>query len=409
MLSFLLCLSALLWAEEIRLPEIQKAAPISYPVQALEQGLGATVRLRLLIDTDGRVLEAEILESTDAQFNDSAIATLLEYQFTPAYTAENEAVISQIEYRLTFEPKEVAVVSVRGIVREAGIRKALKGVRLLAYNSEGEEFVAISDENGAFQFLGLTDGKWLIAASKQGLGSKQESVQIDKGQRVEVDFFLVRDQKESALAADATIVVEAQAERSEVVVKKLSSEEIEILPGSSGDVVKAIQNLPGIARAPSGIGQLIIRGTAPEDSAFYFDGVPVSDVFHFAGLTTVVSPSNIESVNYLSGNYSVRYGRQLGGLVDIETPSAFPDREESFLSVDLYQSAAYVEKFILEDTIVSVSGRRSYADVILNPIFQSLGANFRTPRYYDFQTQAIHRFDNGGLLQGIFFLSDCVD
>ena len=70
-------------------------------------------------------------------------------------------------------------------------------------------------------------------------------------------------------------------------VKTLSADQIQYLPGSNGDVVKAIQNLPGIARAPSGIGQLIIRGTAPEDSAFYVDGSPAPEVFHFGGLTTV--------------------------------------------------------------------------------------------------------------------------
>ena len=37
-------------------------------------------------------------------------------------------------------------------------------------------------------------------------------------------------------------------------------------------LIKAVQNLPGVARAPLGVGQLIIRGTAPEDSAYFLDG-----------------------------------------------------------------------------------------------------------------------------------------
>ena len=129
--------------------------------------------------------------------------------------------------------------------------------------------------------------------------------------------------------------------------------------------------------APSGIGQLIIRGTAPEDSAFYVDGSPAPEVFHFGGLTTVLSTSNIESVRFLPGNYSVRYGRQLGGLVDIQTPSVFPERVESFTSVDLYQSAFFVEQIVDEKYAISVSGRRSYADILAAPIL-TLGRDFST-------------------------------
>ena len=115
------------------------------------------------------------------------------------------------------------------------------------------------------------------------------------------------------------------------------------------------------------------------------DGSPAPEVFHFGGLTTVLSTSNIESVQFLPGNYSVRYGRQLGGLVDIQTPSTFPDRAESFTSVDLYQTAFFIEQVVEDNVAVSVSGRRSYADILAAPILNSLGVTFRLPRYYDFQ------------------------
>ena len=150
--------------------------------------------------------------------------------------------------------------------------------------------------------------------------------------------------------------------------------------GSNGDVVKAVQNLPGIARAPLGVGQLIIRGTAPEDSTYYIDGGNIPDVFHFGGLTTVVSNEIIEEVVFF-GNYSVRYGRQLGGLVDIRTRPSLPEKTEGVVSVDIYQSAFYVVQPIGEKWAISASGRRSYADFILNPILNSTDLTIRAPRY----------------------------
>ena len=406
MLSIISFLVSLAQAEIVVLPAVKVDAPVSYPIEALEQGLGATVLLELTIDSNGRVVDVGVVESSDPQFNEAAKLTLGQYEFTPALNENNEPILSQIQYRFVFEPTILPPISVRGIVMEAGIREPLKGAIITAVNREGEQIATLTEENGVFQFLGMSAGDWVVEASNAGLQSVTQTVSVKDGAISELKFYVVRDQAQTALTANDTIIVEAERETSEVTVKTLSAEQIEVLPGSNGDVVKAIQNLPGIARAPSGIGQLIIRGTAPEDSSFFIDGSPIPDVFHFAGLTTVVSPSNIEAVQFLSGNYSVRYGRQLGGLVDIQTRSEFPEREASFFSIDLYQSAAYVEKKVRDNVVLAVSGRRSYADVILNPIVNAMGANFRTPRYYDFQTQATVKTKSDGLIQGLFFLSN---
>ena len=352
-------------AEVLTLPTVEFASPVDYPKSRLESGVGASVLMQLTIDTNGRVLGSEIIESAGDDFDEAALQTIDRYQFTPALDENSQPVLVQIQYRLVFDPEVIPPVNIRGTVLEAGYRDPLDGVQILATNSDGQQVVVTSDGNGEFELSGLANGVWVIEPYKPGLISTQSSVDITDDSIQELNFRLVRDQAQTALEeADASIVVEAERETSEVSVKTLSADQIQYLPGSNGDVVKAIQNLPGIARAPSGIGQLIIRGTAPEDSAFYVDGSPSPEVFHFGGLTTVLSTSNIESVQYLPGNYSVRYGRQLGGLVDIITPSSFPDRAESFTSVDLFQTAFFVEQIVEDKYAISVSGRRSYFELI---------------------------------------------
>ena len=394
-------------AEVVTLPTVKFASPIDYPKAELKAGKGASVLMQLTIDADGQVLGAEIVESAGDAFDEAALRTIERYQFTPAFDENNQPILVQIQYRLVFNPEILPPVNVRGRVLEAGFRDPLVDAQILATNAEGQQVIVTTDANGEFELAGLANGTWVVDAYKGGLISAQSVVEVSEDSIQELNFRLVRDQAQTAIqAVDATIVVEAERETSEVSVKTLSADQIQYLPGSNGDVVKAIQNLPGIARAPSGIGQLIIRGTAPEDSAFYVDGSPAPEVFHFGGLTTVLSTSNIESVQFLPGNYSVRYGRQLGGLVDIQTPSAFPDRAESFTSVDLFQTAFFIEQVVEDNVAVSVSGRRSYADVLAAPILNSLGATFRLPRYYDFQTQITKKMPFGGVVQTIFFLSD---
>ena len=45
------------------------------------------------------------------------------------------------------------------------------------------------------------------------------------------------------------------------------------MPGTQGDTLKVVQNLPGVARAALGSGALIVWGAAPADTRVYVDGV----------------------------------------------------------------------------------------------------------------------------------------
>jgi TonB family protein len=284
-------------AEVVTLPTVEFASPIDYPKAELKAGKGASVLLQLTIDTDGQVLGAEVVESAGTAFDEAALRTMERYQFTPAFDENKQPILVQIQYRLVFNPEVLPPVNVRGRVLEAGLRDPLVNAQILATNAVGQQVVVTTGDDGRFELAGLSEGPWVIDAYKGGLISAQSSVVVSEDSIQELDFRLVRDQAQTAMEeADASIIVEATRETSEVSVKTLSADQIQYLPGSNGDVVKAIQNLPGIARAPSGIGQLIIRGTAPEDSAFYVDGSPAPEVFHFGGLTTVLSTSNIESV-----------------------------------------------------------------------------------------------------------------
>ena len=91
------------------------------------------------------------------------------------------------------------------------------------------------------------------------------------------------------------------------------------IPGSFGDPVRIIQTLPGAAKAPFGSGLLIIRGSNPEDTGVYVDGVRIPIIYHLTGTSSVIAPGVIDEVEYLPGGYGVQYGRTMGGTVNIIT------------------------------------------------------------------------------------------
>ncbi|MBW1755697.1 MAG: hypothetical protein JRJ80_05955, partial [Deltaproteobacteria bacterium] len=68
--------------------------------------------------------------------------------------------------------------------------------------------------------------------------------------------------------------------------RTIDKDELTRIPGTRGDALRAVELLPGVARPPFGIGLLIVRGSAPQDSESFIDGIPVPLIYHFGGLTS---------------------------------------------------------------------------------------------------------------------------
>ncbi|AMX58938.1 hypothetical protein LBK6_11500 [Leptospira borgpetersenii serovar Hardjo] len=61
-----------------------------------------------------------------------------------------------------------------------------------------------------------------------------------------------------------------------------------------------------------------MRGAGARANQFYFNGLPMSYLFHADGLTSVINNNAIRSLELYSGSYSARYGFATGGIVNIE-------------------------------------------------------------------------------------------
>ena len=389
-----------------RLPELLEAAPAVYPQGALATGRGAVVPLLLGVDASGAVVEVQVLEPQGDGFDEAAEAAARAFRFRPALDAEGQPSPATVQYNYRFEARVAARPALTGTLAEAGVRSPLGGVTLRATGPGGAEASVVTSDDGSFTFYDLPPGEWLIAASGGPFRTLTETLTLSDGKLTELELYLVRDARQEALATDFEFVIEDRRASSEISERVLSADEIKYLPGTGGDVVKVVQNLPGVARSPLGTGTLIIRGTAPEDSRFFLDGSPIPLVFHFGGLTTVVNNDLIKEVAYLPGNFSVRYGRIVGGLVDVRTKTELPERSNGYLAVDVYQTTLFIEQKVGERSFISLSGRRSYIDAVLSPLLSGGSLQVQAPRYYDGQLRYFHKTDAGATYDALFFFTD---
>ncbi|MBX2801111.1 MAG: TonB family protein [Myxococcales bacterium] len=201
---------------------------------------------------------------------------------------------------------------------------------------------------------------------------------------------------------EVVVVGTAEAEVSEQVV---TLEDIRYLPGSGGDVVRTVQNLPGIARPPFSLGQLLVRGTAPEDSSYYLDGMRLPIVFHFGGLSTVINGDTLSDVKFLAGGYGVRYGRSMGGVVDLRTTQTLPKKTRGYASVDLFQATGFADVRVGR-TGLTLSARRSYIDTLVGGVINNaVEQTVRAPRFFDVSARVLHDAPGPGRLDLLWLLS----
>lgn len=397
-------------------PVLLTAPPVPWPEEELALRREGAVLLALDLDAEGRVLDARVIESGGEAFDQAILAAILDFRFSPALDARRAPVPAQVQYLYRFRLEVQATVAVRGDVRAGGTREALVGASVMAEQvpmtplPEGEEPRRVSVQSGAdgrFELAGLDPGRWRLLAGAPGFGIEELEVEVTGGEVLEVAFHLSPDRPWEAPEVGETIEIIGYRLPPEITERRLDQDQVRVLPGTGGDVIRAVQTQPGVARTPFNAGTLLVRGMPADASAFYLGGVGIPVVFHFGGLSTAVNGDLLSEVVFLPGSYGVRYGRTMGGVVDLAPTTAPAERTQGYASIDLFQAAVMHEQVLSKRASVTLSLRRSYLDTILSPIVNTQDDyTVRLPRYMDGQLRAIYRDDRGMVVQGMVLGSD---
>jgi tetratricopeptide (TPR) repeat protein len=94
------------------------------------------------------------------------------------------------------------------------------------------------------------------------------------------------------------------------------------MPGGTGEMLQALQAMPGATRAADGA-ELYIRGGDPAETPVYFDGGRLAFPGRWESLQGsamgVVDAAVLRRAYFSAGGFSARYGNALSGIVDVET------------------------------------------------------------------------------------------
>ena len=319
------------------------------------------------------------------------------------------------------DPPPAGPVRIRGTLLEAGQRTPLELATVIAFPAAPDSKLGRvrktdysaqampvwqrkteTDEQGRFVLRGVPDGRLRIIVLAPGFERLEYIEQLGADQTLTLRYFIPR-------ASDNPFrtVVPAEPIREEVARRTITAQEITSLPGTQGDALKAIQNFPGVARAPFGIGLLVIRGADPSDSAVYLGHHEIPQLFHFGGITSVFNADTITQIDYLAGNFDARYGDAIGGIIDVTARPGRRDGVHGYVDTDLFDTGVFVEGPLGKGSYV-LSGRRSYIDLLLPALLPDdagLDAAI-APRYYDYQALFDYPVSRGTLSAKVFGSDD---
>lgn len=218
-----------------------------------------------------------------------------------------------------------------------------------------------TDAEGRFRFESVPESEFEFLVNLTGyVRLSQPDGQRASGPNPERTLYLERD---SYQVYETTVY--GKIDSGDDSTKSLKASVAQKLPGSNGDPIKAVQNLPGVSRAAGFSSQVIIQGSAPEDTNYTIDGHEVPIIFHFGGFSSVVLPEALERVDYLSAGYGVEYGRAMGGLVGVWTRKPERERLKGFAYADFISAGAAIETPVGEQGALTIGLRRSYIGELL--------------------------------------------
>jgi TonB family protein len=368
-------------------PTLVKFVEAKYPEDEQKAGKSASVVVKVAISATGTVDAVEVATSAGAAFDAAALEAVKQFVFEPAEIDGKPApirILYKYEFVLKTEAPTLAVFE--GTVRARKTKAPIASITVELDTGQR----AITDASGKFKIEDVKSGLHAISLSGENVTAVRTEETFAEGKRLEATYE-IENQPEAVAPgeeADLEIVVVAPPVRKEVVSTAIAADQGRKVAGTQGDVLKVVENMPGVGRATVGSGQLVVWGAAPQDTRVYVDGVRVPSLYHHGGIRSVIHPELVKSVALAPGGWGAAFGRSLGGLVTVEQRALDGDGFHGAAQLDVFDASMAIKAAITKNVHAAIAGRRGHLDSLIPLVTKrDTGVLFTVPQYWDGQAR----------------------
>ncbi len=278
---------------------------------------------------------------------------------------------------------------IQGIVyqQRTGTPLAEANVRILETDRNQK-----TDKNGTFRFTELREGTYVfIVTHPTETVHTEVSVKISSGDTTEVKIHL------GVAVKLETIIVEGKRLPPTISRMDVRGSELLRIPGTLNDTLKGLMTLPSIGIPNDYFGVLYIRGSEPGSNLYYLDRTPLGYPFHWGGLLSTVSSETLEKIDIYAGGYGAEFGLDSQAVLDIHARDSIDEHLDGKFNLNILYSEGLLEGRIGNKGYISVSGRRSYLDLIAESIIElqtdterQTGTAQELPYFSDYQLKSTY-------------------
>ena len=269
----------------------------------------------------------------------------------------------------------------------------------------------ISNQHGRYTIT-LKEADPVLRFSFVGYETQYIPITDEVGHHIDIEL------SSSVTLREVTITGERiqHVESSQTSVVDLPVEQVKAVPVLFGetDVVKVVQLLPGVQSGSEGMSGMYVRGGGPDENLFLLDGVPMYNVNHLGGFFSAFNSDAVKNISLYKGSFPAHFSSRLSSVLDITTNNGNDNEFHGGIGI-----GAISAKFNLEGPIVkgkttfSISGRRTYADALLQPILKAAtivdgyGEKISAGYYfYDLNAKITHKFNDRSRLYASYYMGD---
>ena len=133
------------------------------------------------------------------------------------------------------------------------------------------------------------------------------------------------------------------------------------------DVLNRIKLIPSVQSSREGDGSLYVRGGSPDQNLILYDGMPIYEISHTAGISNIFITESIQDVNLFATDIPARYSGRLSSVVEVNLKDGNKNKTESSFSMGNYGPALNVSGPLIKDKIsYNISGRTSWINLYLD-------------------------------------------
>lgn len=284
--------------------------------------------------------------------------------------------------------------TISGIITSSETGETLIGATVYDLRSQHG---AVSNAYGRYSLTLPNDSVTLLVAF---VGYASDTLRFRLSANREVNIALMPHQQLREVVVTAERINSPQSSQMSAI--NVPVEHLKAVPVIFGetDVLKAIQLLPGVQSGGEGSAGMYVRGGGPDENLFLLDGVPLYNVNHMGGFFSAFNSDAVKNVTLYKGSFPAHFGGRLSSVLDVTTNDGNANKLHGGFNVGAIAAKVYLEGPIVKDkTTFSISARRTYFDVLLQPFIATMGASDGLVSsagyyFYDLNAKVTHRFND---------------